>query len=141
VSGFKTPHLAWIGLAAGLLIGLVVIEFVRTAPVRGAVRTYTKLIASANRQDLAAARDLCSIRYLRDHPLATAPEGGIVGLPRGIHPNFRAWREGEAVWLCPTNRVGPVFRFVHEGRRWKFDGPVGLLGPDGRVEVLGPGSP
>ena len=58
----------------------------------------------------------------------------MVGLPRGIHRNFQAWREGDEVWLCPTDRVGPVYRFVFEGGAWKFDGLVGLLRPGGRVE-------
>ena len=56
-----------------------------------------------------------------------AHEGGIVGLPRNIHKNFQAWRQGPNVWLCPTNRVGPVYQFVRESGSWRFDGPVGIL--------------
>src|SRR4051794_4758512 len=68
------------------------------------VATYTALIAAANAQDLEAVRRRCTARYLRTHPLAPAPEGGVVGLPRNIHKNFQVWREGPDVWLCPTNR-------------------------------------
>ena len=125
---------AWLvgSLIVMALAGGLAVEVVRTAPVRGAVRAFTELIAAANRQDVAAARRLCSARYLRTHDPAPAVEGGLVGLPRNIHPNFRAWRRGDAVWLCPTNRVGPVFQFVVEGHSWRFDGPVGLLRGPGR---------
>jgi hypothetical protein len=58
----------------------------------------------------------------------------MVGFPRNIHKNFQVWSEGDEVWLCPTNRVGPVYRFVLEGASWKFDGPVGVLKPGGQVE-------
>ena len=124
-------------LLPALLIGALALEIARTAPVRGAVRSYTNLIAAANRQDRAAARSLCSARYLSTNALAPAPSGGLVGLPRGIHKNFRAWREGDSILLCPTNRVGPVYRFVSEAGAWKFDGPVGLLGHDGLIESSG----
>ncbi len=87
----------------------------------------------ANRQDVEAARRLCSSRYLRGHEVAPAPEGGLIGLPRNIHKNFQSWRRGHDVWICPTNRVGPIFRFVHEGGAWRFDGPVGLLRPRGEI--------
>src|SRR5205823_8587313 len=98
-----------------------------TAPTRAAVHTYTALLGAANRQDVAAASALCSARYRATHSLRPAPEGGLVGLPRNIHKNFQVWRSGPDVWLCPTNRVGPVYQFVHESGFWRFDGPVGIL--------------
>jgi hypothetical protein len=122
-----------IALAVGTAVALVAVEAIRTAPVRRAVKTYADLIAAANRQDLPAARSLCTSRYLRTHNLRVADEGGLVGLPRNISKNFQAWREGPHIWLCPTNRVGPVYQFVQEGSVWRFDGPVGLLMPDGKV--------
>jgi hypothetical protein len=114
--------------------GLLVFEIVRTAPVRDAVKAYTALISAANRQDLTTARSLCTPRYLQTHRLRAASEGGLVGLPRNINKNFQAWREEADVWVCPTNRVGPVFRFVRQAGGWKFDGPVGLLRPGGFIE-------
>ncbi len=95
---------------------------------------FTALIASSNAQDLDAVRSLCSRRYLASRAIERAPEGGVVGLPRNIHQNFQVWSEGDKVWLCPTNRVGPVYRFVLEGGSWKFDGPVGVLKSGGKVE-------
>ena len=112
---------------AALAIGLVATAAVTTAPVRGSVRAYTDLIAAANRQDVVAARALCSYRYLASHDLRPADEGGIVGLPRNIHKNFTSWRDGPNVLLCPTNRVGPVYQFVPTPGGWRFDGPVGLI--------------
>jgi len=101
---------------------------------RRAMATYTALLAAANAQDLDAARALCSRRFVATHRLAASAGGGIAGLPRNIHRNFQVWREGDEVWLCPTDRVGPVYRFAAEAGSWKFDGPVGLLRPGGRVE-------
>ncbi len=116
---------------------LIIAEILWTAPVRNAVRTYTDLISAANARppDLEAARALCSTHYRKTHDLKPAEQGGIVGLPRNIHKNFQVWRHGRNVWLCPTNRVGPVFQFVHEDGAWRFDGPIGLLLPGGAVEV------
>ena len=94
---------------------------------RQAVSSYARLIAAANAQDLAAVRAECSAGYLRDHELIAADGGGVVNLPRNIHKNFQAWREGDDVWLCPTDRQGPVYRFVAESGRFRFDGPVGYL--------------
>lgn len=108
-------------------------EVVATRPVREAVRAYSELVTVANRPDLSkadrleAARPYFSARYLASHALETAAEGGIVGLPRYINKNFQAWREGPAVWLCPSNRIGPVYQLVKEQGRWKFDGLVGIL--------------
>lgn len=125
---------ALVVLAIGGL-AVVVAGWVRaTRPVRETVGAYSALISAANRQDVEAAAQLCSTRYRRLHRLQPAEEGGIVGLPRNIHKNFQAWRQGENVWICPTNRVGPVYQFVHEAGRWRFDGPVGLL--QGRNEFL-----
>ena len=76
---------------------------------------------------------LCTARYLQAHPLAVAAEGGIVGIPRNINKNFQAWREGPNVWICPTNRIGPVYQFVFEKSDWRFDGPVGILRPRGEI--------
>ena len=123
----------WV-LSLLVIVGAVVAaEVAWTAPTRGAVRTYEQLIAAANRADLEAAGSLCTARYRKAQPLKLADEGGIVGLPRNIHKNFQVWTHGRDVWLCPTNRVGPVYQFVREGDQWRFDGAVGLLMPDGKV--------
>jgi hypothetical protein len=121
-----------------LLSGLA-FEIITTQPVRGAMRTCTELFTVANRPDLteterlAAARALCSARYLQTHRLAVATEGGLVGFPRNISKNFKAWREGSNVWICPTNRIGPVYQFVFEDGRWRFDGPIAILRPRGEI--------
>lgn len=106
---------------------------------RGAVMTYGRLIAAANAGNLAAVAELCSARYRREHPPEPARGGGVVGFPRQVHPNFRAWVEGAEARLCPANRVGTVYGFVREGGAWRYDGPVGLLRPDGRVLPIGRG--
>jgi hypothetical protein len=116
-----------------LLIGGVTFEIVATQPVRGAMRTLSELFTIANRPDLSdterltKAASLCTARYVLAHPLAVAPEGGIVGIPRNINKNFKAWKEGPNIWICPTNRIGPVYQFVFENGTWRFDGPVGIL--------------
>ena len=129
---------AWaLGLAVAAVLAAALAGMVAwTAPVRRAVRAYTALLAAANRQDLDALRRLCSARYLRAHALRPAAEGGVVGIPRNIHPNFQAWRDGPDVLLCPTNRVGPIYRFVLERGAWRFDGPVGVLVGRGQVVRL-----
>jgi hypothetical protein len=126
----------WIfgGAFAALLAGALAAEVIATRPVRRALAAYNALIAAANRQDLDAIRRLCTTRYLREHDVRPAREGGVVGLPRNIHKNFRAWRHGPHVWICPTNRVGPLYQFVFEAGSWRFDGPVGIL--RGRGEVI-----
>lgn len=117
-----------IGLAvAGVVIGALAVVVAWTAPTRKSVYAYTELLGAANRQDVDTARRICSTRYLDSHPLRLAPDGGIVGIPRNIHKNFQVWREGPNVWLCPTNRIGPVYQFVYEKGAWRFDGPVGIL--------------
>ncbi len=116
--------LAW---GASRVVGSLVVT-------RRAVAAYTRLIGAANAGDLDAVRAICSARFLESNRLEVAPGGGVVGLPRNIHRNFQAWRDGGVVLLCPTDRVGPVYRFVPEGGGWKFDGLAGLLRPGGRVE-------
>jgi hypothetical protein len=122
-----------------LLIAGVAFEIVTTQPVRGAMRTCSELFSAGNRpgltddQRLDAARALCSARYLQTHALAVAPEGGLVGIPRNINMHFKAWREGQSVWVCTRDRVGPVYQFVYEDGRWKFDGAVALIDRFGRM--------
>ena len=127
---------AWIVAGVVLATAIIAVEVAATRPVRDAVRTYTELISAANRRDLNAAKALCTERYRKTHTLKLAAEGGMVGLPRNINKNFQAWREGRDVWLCPTNRVGPVYCFVENDGRWRFDGVVGQLLPGGRVEPI-----
>jgi hypothetical protein len=125
-----------------ILAGALGYEIVSTGPVRGAMRTLSELFTLANRPDLsdearlAAAERLCTAEYVRAHPLELAPQGGIKGLPRNIDKNFKAWREGPHVWICPTkrsNRAGPVYQFVYRHDRWLFDGPIAILRPWGEV--------
>jgi hypothetical protein len=125
-------------IATAVVLGLAAVlgwEIARTAPVRAAVLAYTELLGAANRQDLAAVRRLCTARYLVAHSPVEAPEGGVVGLPRNVHQNFQAWTQGPNVWLCPTNRVGPIYQFVREDGHWRFDGPIGWLRPWNRIEL------
>ena len=125
----------WLAAVATILVlaGALTAEVIATRPVRQAVATYMALIDAANRQDIDAVRGLCTERYLASHTPRPAREG-VVGLPRNIHKNFRAWRHGPNVWLCPTNRVGPLYQFVFESGSWRFDGPIGIL--RGRNEVV-----
>ena len=119
-------------VAGALTLGLV--RTVRTlATTRGAVATYARLIAAANVQDLATIRTFCTDRFLREHPPQPAPQGGVAGFPRQVHPNFRVWIQGDEVWLCPGNRVGLVVRFARVAGHWRYDGEVGLLRPDGEI--------
>jgi len=132
-------------IVAILFAGLA-FEVVTTQPVRGAMRTCSELFTIANRLEMAnparpgeakglleAASALCSARYRRSHPLIAATEGGLVGIPRNINKNFKAWREGPNVWICTTNRIGPVYQFVFEDGRWRFDGLVAILRPWGEI--------
>lgn len=105
------------------------------------MKTFISLLSAANAQDLDRVGSLCSRRYLLAHRVERAREGGVVGLPRNIHKNFQVWAEGADVWLCPTDRVGPVYRLVNEEGSWKFDGLVGLLGAGGRVEASAEADP
>jgi hypothetical protein len=123
---------------AAAIAGLA-IEVIVTRPIRDSLNVYMSLISVANRPDytdeerLAEARELCARHYLETHVLKLAPQGGLVGIPRNISKNFKAWREGPNIWICPTNRVGPIYQFVPEDGRWKFDGLVGLLRPWGEI--------
>lgn len=131
-----TSKRRWLIVVAALVAALAApaLGVVRSLMMtRQAVAAYARMIAAANAQDLDAVRAECSARYLREHELVASEGGGVVNLPRGIHRNFRAWREGDEVWLCPTDRQGPVYRFVPERGGFRFDGPVGLL-RGGRVE-------
>ncbi len=128
------------GAVVLILLGGLAYEIVRTQPVRGALRTCSELFTAANRPDLrqeerlATARALCTRRYLSTHKLDVARDGqGLVGIPRNLNKNFKAWREGANVWICPTNRVGPVYQFVLEDGTWRFDGPVGILRSRGQI--------
>lgn len=139
------PSLITLGILT-LVVTFLAVEAIRTVPVRHALRSYTDLIAAANRQDLAEARRHCSSRYLKTHDLRDAEEGGLVGLPRNLHPNYQAWRNGSAVWICPTNRfdrgLAPVYQFLHESGGWKFDGPVGVLERGSRfIPMIDAGTP
>jgi hypothetical protein len=129
-----------------LLLAGLAFEVVTTQPVRGAMRSCSELFTIANQLEhadparpevreklLAAASERCSARYRRLHPLVAAPEGGLVGIPRFINKNFKAWREGQNVWICPRNRFGSVYQFVFEEGRWRFDGLVGELSQWGKV--------
>jgi hypothetical protein len=116
-----------------ILAGGLTAEIIATRPVRQAVSTYLALMDAADHGDIDAVRRLCTDRYLASHDPEPARGGGVVGLPRNIHKNFRAWRHGQNVWLCPTNRVGPLYQFVFEHDSWRFDGPVGILRPRGEV--------
>jgi hypothetical protein len=136
----RTRSLIVGGIVVLILLGGIAYEIVATQPVRGALRTCSELFTAANRPDLrpdervATARALCSRRYLSTHKLDVAQDGqGLVGIPRNLNKNFRAWREGDNVWICPTNRVGPVYQFVLEDGTWRFDGPVGILRPMGQI--------
>ncbi|MFO0891076.1 MAG: hypothetical protein U0790_18265 [Isosphaeraceae bacterium] len=131
---------ALIGTGLAAVVGLALgFEIVSTRPVRQAVRAYSELITVGNRPDfsdrerLDAASRLCSARFLAAKKLALGPEGGIAGLPRTVNKNFQAWREGENVWICPTNRIGPVYQFVPEAGEWKYDGLVAILRDKGQI--------
>ncbi len=131
----KRAKWALLALVAAALLAIPFSRMVRSLRMtRGGVATFTNLLASGNAGDLDAVRSHFSRRYLESHRIERSTEGGVVGLPRIIHKNFQAWVEGDDVWLCPTDRVGPVYRFVLEGGAWKFDGLVGLLRAGGRVE-------
>jgi hypothetical protein len=129
-------------IAAAILVVLtagLAYEVVSTRPVREAMHTYSQLVSLGNREDLTedqrleAARRLCSAHYLSTRGLSLGPEGGIVGLPRTIYPNFQAWREGENVWICPRKRNGPVYQFVEENGEWHFDGLVAIFRGQGEI--------
>jgi hypothetical protein len=132
---WQRPYLIIGAVVLGVLAAISA-EIFWTKPERDSVRTYSDLITAANRQDVALAKSLCTARYVRTHSLRPTKDGGLVGLPRNIHKNFSVWRHGPNVWLCPSDRVGPLYQFVREAGRWKFDGPIGILQPRGRIELL-----
>ena len=109
------------------------------APVRGALRTCSELFTVANRPDLAdrdrldAAAPSLHPTIPERAPARRGPRGRARQHPANLNKNFKAWREGRNVLICTSNRVGPVYRFVHEDGRWQFDGLVGILQPSGRV--------
>jgi hypothetical protein len=113
---------------AALVAGIALLS-VRTAPIRESVNTLLELMNAAERDELDRARSLCSRRFLEAEGLRRSPDGGMIGLPRSIRKNFRAWRSGGSVLVCPSGRTGVVYRFVREEGRWRFDGAAGLLGP------------
>jgi hypothetical protein len=134
------------GAVIALLVSGLAFEIVTTQPVRGAMRTCAELFAIANQLErvdpmrpeersrlLAEASERCSARFRRSNPLVAAPEGGLVGIPRFIHKNFKAWRQGSNVWVCPRDRFGLVYQFIFEDGRWRFDGLVGELRPGGQM--------
>ena len=135
----KTKTTLLVAAIALALIGGLAFEIITTQPVRGALRTCSELFTVANRpglsdsQRLAAARPLCTERYVKEHPLAVAPEGGLVNIPRNLSKNYKAWREGANVLICTSNRIGPIYQFAYEGDRWRFDGLFGILRPWGEV--------
>ena len=121
---------------ATLLVLLALIVVPKTLREGRVVSRYTQLLSASFQGNLPRLRELCSARYLASHELKKSAEGGVVGFPRGIHKNFQVWQKGEAMWLCPTNRVGPIYQFVRERSDWRFDGPIGLLGTGGRVDRM-----
>lgn len=126
----RSRNILVVATAVAVILAIVAFEIIATRPVRGAVRAFFELTSIANRDDDArveTARPYFSSRYLAANPVRPAAGGGLVGLPRSIHRNFQAWRQGVDVWICPSNRVGSVYRFVEEDGRWRFDGLVGLL--------------
>jgi hypothetical protein len=144
-------------IVALLLAGLAW-EVLATQPVRDAVHACAELFTIANELEFAdparpeqakalleQATALCSARYRQSHPLVIAAQGGLVGIPRNINKNFKAWREGPNVWICTTNRIGPVYQFVFEDGRWRFDGLVAVLRPWGEIvrtnELVDPAVP
>ena len=135
----RTRTIAIAAAVVVLLLAGLAFEVITTQPVRGAMRTCSELFTIANRPDLTsserldAARALCSDRYVKAHPLAVSPEGGIKGIPRNINMHFKAWREGPNVWVCPRDRVGPVYQFVYHDGRWRFDGAVALIQRSGQM--------
>ncbi len=63
---------------------------------------------------LAAARKLCSHRYLLTHRLAVAgaDDGGLVGLPRNFDKNFKASRRGRMYGSVRPTATTPSVPFI-----------------------------
>ncbi len=123
--------------AVGVLLGLFA-EFRATAASREALETFHKLVEAGNAGDVEFAKTLCSKRRLETSPPNPAREGGLIGVPRMIHPNFSVWKEGENLRICSGNREGAVYQFVKEGGDWKFDGLVGVLKGGVTIPVSSP---
>jgi hypothetical protein len=127
--------LALIATIAAILLSVPVSWAVRSLMMtRGGVTAFAVILDTANDGDVEAVKPLCSEQYRNTHEFENAPEGGVAGFPRTMHSNFAAWVEGDDVLLCPTDRIGPVYRLIYQDGNWKFDGLVGLLGASGRVE-------
>ncbi len=131
----KMPRWVW---PVGLLMVVALIAFAPrwVATLRDthdAIAVYSELLGAANAQNVAGVGQLCTRTYLNAHPVRVAKEGGVIGLPRTIHPNFQAWRDRDDILLCPANRIGPVYRIKKENGSWKFDGPIGILRPGGAI--------
>lgn len=120
-----------------LIATLLVVEIVTTQPIRDASRTYIELLSAANHGNIPAASRLCSDHYLASHGVTMNPEGGMNGLPRIIHMNYQAWRDGNRVLICPTKYSGPVYGFVQQRGEWRFDGLAGYLKEGHLLPVVG----
>jgi hypothetical protein len=118
------------GAVAGCALLAFAVAWWWTKPQRDALRVFTAVLGAANAGDLDEIRRLCTADYLRANPPALAEEGGVRNFPRGIHKNFGVWDDGPDVLICPTNRIGPVYRIRHEGGAWRFDGLAGEIRRD-----------
>lgn len=137
--GFRT-YLIGLTVAAGVLAALAFV-IVRTSPVRGAIQTYMRLVAASNRGDTEAVKALCTPRFLSRTSLNGSGGTVLEGIPEAIGQNFLGWEEDDGVLFSTSDRVGPVYRMVREGDRWLFDGSVGTLRGDGRVDRATEASP
>ncbi len=126
-TGLKSLVIGLLVIAA--VVAICLFEINHTRSTRQSMASYYRLVLAGNRQDIETARKYCSTRFLENHSLTLAPEGGLEGLPRGIDQNYKVWKQGNNVWLCPTDLTGPIYQFVQEDSVWKFDGLVGLLRP------------
>lgn len=122
--------------AATCVLAVLALLALSTRDSRAGIAAYTKLTVAVNSQKIEDVKKLCTRRFIQTHTFESAPEGGLVGFPRFIHKNFQAWREGDAVWVCPTNRIGPVYQFLKEDGEWKYDGLIGLLRSGNQMLVL-----
>ena len=131
-------RIRWILIASAItsiVIGGLAFEIIATQPVRAgrcgrAPSSSPSPIGRASASPSGSRRRgrSASARYLQTHALSVAAEG-TRRHPANLNKNFKAWREGPNVWICPTNRIGPVYQFVFENGGWRFDGPVGILAP------------
>ena len=137
--GFRT-YIIGVVAATSVLVALAFV-IVRTSPVRGAIQSYMRLVAASNRGDVETVRALCTEGYLARTTLNATDGRELDGIPQGIHQNFQGWVQDGAVLFCPSDRVGPVYRLVRGGDGWLFDGPVGVLRGDGRVDLVPEAAP